>query len=119
MSEDGSIGEITFLSFKDNIEEGKKIYDARGDEIIASYPTNWYPVRIQILGNQYTPPQKLKVNYWLGEEFKKSIYLENIKILYDSNVNGRSICSLTLASKNNTVWFDQIEYYHDFYDWTP
>lgn len=119
MSAEGSIGGITFLSFKDDIEEGKKIYDARGDEIIASYPTNWYPVRIQILGNQYTPPQKLKVNYWLGEEFKKSIYLENIKILYDSNVNGRSICSLTLASKNNTVWFDQIEYYHDFYNWTP
>jgi len=108
---------VKILQFKDDKEEGRKIYDANGNEIAASYNSEWYPVRIQILGNKYNTPKILKVNYWLGGEFKKSIYLENFNIHH--NYYGRSISSLILSSKNNTVWFDQIEYYHDFYNWTP
>jgi hypothetical protein len=116
MSAEGSIG-IKFLNFKDDIEKGKKIYDAKGEEITAFYPTDWYPVRIQILGTQYDTPQTLKVNYWFGEEFKKSIYLENVTCRIDSEGHRTSV--LSLSSKNNTVWFDQIEYYYDFYDRIP
>ncbi|MEQ8191360.1 MAG: hypothetical protein ABRQ39_25575 [Candidatus Eremiobacterota bacterium] len=89
-----------YLKFQFNVNNSVyDILDCNEHTLLNTFNLNtWYPVRIQYI------PASRKFNYWINNNFIKSVVADSYLSPYHSQV-------ILRADKRSIVWFDEVEVY--------
>ena len=89
-----------YLKFQFNVNDSVyDILDCNEHTLLNTFNLNtWYPVRIQYI------PASRKFNYWINNNFIKSVVAASYLSPYHSQV-------ILRADKRSIVWFDEVEVY--------
>jgi len=89
-----------YLKFQFNVNNSVyDILDCNQNTLLNTFNLNtWYPVRIQYI------PASRKFNYWINNNFIKSVVADSYLSPYHSQL-------ILRADKSSIVWFDEVEVY--------
>jgi len=89
-----------YLKFQFNVNNSVyDILDCNQNTLLNTFNLNiWYPVRIQYI------PASRKFNYWINNNFIKSVVADSYLSSYHSQL-------ILRADKSSIVWFDEVEVY--------